>query len=148
MGKGFSEIVRGTSFDESCNISWQGIGIRLNEEVDMIGLNSKLHDLPLVILRDLFNDLLETVSYFPDQNFLPPFWAENDAVEDVVNAMLFVNILLVHVDKYSRYNYACQQFSSPPIAPPEGRAIHPRLRKDGAFWLVRVIVEADMSLNK
>jgi hypothetical protein len=104
MGKGFPEIVRGTSLREPCNIGWQGIGIRLDEEMHMVGLDSKIHDLPAVVLRDLFNDLLETVSDIPDQNFLSPFRAENDVIENVVDALLFVNIFLIHVDKYSWCN--------------------------------------------
>ncbi len=70
----------------------------------MVWLDSELNDLPAIFLRNLFNDLLETVIHWPYQNFFSPFRAENEVVEHVVNGMLFVNIVLVHVDKYGRYN--------------------------------------------
>lgn len=70
--------------------------------MNVIGLNGKFNNLPSIFTCNLKNDLLESVVYFSYQHPFSSLGTENEMVEKVVNRMLFMNIFLIHVDKYSR----------------------------------------------
>jgi hypothetical protein len=86
--------------------------------MDMIGLKSKLDNLPVVFVRHLFNNLLQPIMDRTSQYFSSALGTEDDVIEKMVNRMLFVNVVFVHVGEYSRRNISCQQtdgVSTPPL---------------------------------
>lgn len=96
----------------------------------MIGLDSQFHDLPSVFLCHIFNDLLESIMYRTHQHLTAPLRAKDDMIENVVNALLFVNIFLIHVVYDGRSNVVCQQFPLSQSARKEGPFI-PALKERG-----------------
>ena len=66
--------------------------------MDMIGLDGKFHNLPVVFGCHLLNDLLQTVIDWPHQHLSSALWAKDDVLENMMDGMLFVNILVCFHD--------------------------------------------------
>jgi hypothetical protein len=70
VGKCFPQQMRGTPFDTPDEIGRQCLGVRLNEEMHVIWLDSQFNNLPSLFLCYLLNNLLQTVSDFLYQHLL------------------------------------------------------------------------------
>jgi hypothetical protein len=109
MREFFSQMMRGSSLDQACNVSWQSIGIGPDEEMDMIWLNCQLNDLPFILIYHFLNNLLHAVVYRADQDFSASFRTPNHVVHEQMNRVLFMDILLCHVNSIRQSNSSCQQ---------------------------------------
>jgi hypothetical protein len=85
--------VRGIPFD---NFSGGNGRPYPNEQVNVIRLNSKLKDLPLITVTLGLNKHFTVFSNFAHKNRLSAFWTSNQVINDKVNAMLIA--LIFHVD--------------------------------------------------
>lgn len=122
--------MRGTPFDTPDDIGRQCIGVRLNEEMHVIWLDSQLNNLPSLFLCCLLNNLLQTVSDFPSQYLAPSLRTEDNVREDMVNPMLFMNVFfLAHVDSIVDIT-SLSTIPPTPLSNKERRS-HPRLERAG-----------------
>ncbi len=85
-------VMRRPAFDETRDISWQRVRVGRKEQMDMVGLNGQSLNVPMLLLCHFFDDLLQTICNWPDQNLPPSLGAENDVVQDMVDRMLLMNI--------------------------------------------------------
>jgi hypothetical protein len=133
MLKFISENARRATLDEPCNVSWQRVRIASDEQMDMIRLDGEHFDLPSVLIDYFLNNLFQAVMHRTYQDFSPPFGAPNDMVDKQVDRVLFMNILMFHVDSM-RYSYMDYQHLGPQCSSPkQGRPVHPRFIKNRAF---------------
>ena len=63
--KFFSKHMRGTPFDQPWDICWQGVGICLDEQMDMIRLDGEALNVPVVLLYHFLNKVFESISNLP-----------------------------------------------------------------------------------
>ncbi len=101
-----TQVVRATAFDESWNVRWPRVGIRAEEQVDMIGLDRQPNDLPVMFSRYLSNDLLQTVMHQADQHRPASLRTPDDVVHDEVYAVLFMCV--VQVGMMPQNNTVCK----------------------------------------
>ncbi len=85
-------VMRRPAFDETRDISWQRVRVGRKEQMDMVGLNGQSLNVPMLLLCHFFDDLLQTICNWPDQNLPPSLGAENDVVQDMVDRMLLMNV--------------------------------------------------------
>ena len=130
MRKLFPQIMRRPTFDESCNVGRQRVGIASEEEMNMIRLDRQFDDLPSVLIDDFFNDLFQTVMNWANQNLPPSFGTPDDMVDHQMDGMLFMDVFVFHVDSIL-LDYACCQQYHPTQAALKGRPIHPRHKWTG-----------------
>lgn len=96
----------------------------------MIWLDSQLDDLPSILIYDILNKLLQTVMNWTHQNLPASFGTPNDMVDHQMDAMLFMDIVVFHVDSI-RWGYVdCQQFH-PTQVPNKGGPFIPALKRRG-----------------
>lgn len=70
-----------TPLDQAGDIGWQGIGIGLNEQVDMIRLNCQFHHAPAIFAGDLLDDLFQLIMDWTGQDLASTLGAEENNVE-------------------------------------------------------------------
>lgn len=122
--------MRRAALDETRDVRGLGVGISLNEQVDMIRLDRQPHNRPLILFCHLLNDCLEPIMNRSDQHLASSLRTKDDMVEDMMHTVLFVNIQLFHVGYYSRNNMVCQHIH-PSQAPNKEVALQPRLESAG-----------------
>ena len=102
----YRQSVRAAPRDEPGNVRRQRVRIGPDEQVDMMGLDRQLDDLPIVFMWHLVNDLLQTVMYWPDKHPPTPPGTPDDVVHDKVVGVLLV--FVVHVGMILQNNTACK----------------------------------------
>src|SRR6266480_5768315 len=98
--------------------------------MDMIRLDCQSHNMPLVLFCHLFNNGFEAIMNRSYQYLAPSLRTKDDMVENMVHTVLFVNILLFHVNYYSRSDMICQH-THPSQAPNKECALPPPLQRRG-----------------
>ncbi len=123
-------VMRRPAFDETRDISWQRVRVGRKEQMDMVGLNGQSLNVPMLLLCHFFDDLLQTICNWPDQNLPPSLGAENDVVQDMVDRMLLMNYVSSLSVIIVRAPYAINIFPYSP-SPKQGTIFYPPLERRG-----------------
>ena len=83
-------------FDKPGDIAWQDTWIASDKQMDMIGLNSQFNNLPLVFGCHFLSNLVQSLPYRTNYNFLSSLRAENNMVDNQMN--IVVIMFVFHVD--------------------------------------------------
>ena len=99
--------------------------------MDMIGLDCQFDNLPFVCLCHFTGNLFKSITHQSYQYLAPPLRTEDDVVQDMMNRMLFMNILLItHVYSILQNNVHYQH-SPTAQAPNKERPFIPHLKDRG-----------------
>lgn len=127
----FPQIMRRSAFNLACNVGWQGVGVASEKEMNMVWLDCQRNDLPSILMYYFFNDLLQTVVYWPYQDFASPLRTPNDVVDEQMDRVLFMDIVVSHVRSIRHLHVLCQRLGPLCPNPKKGRPIHPLVKTEG-----------------
>jgi hypothetical protein len=119
----YSPVGRAAPLEDAWDVGGQRVGVRAQEQVDMIRLNRQPDDRPVMVSRHLSNDLLQPDTDWSHRHLTAPLGTPVEVVHHQVDTVLFV--LVAHADSIVHHNTACK--ASGPVIPwlqPRGFLAH------------------------